>query len=229
MIKGAGRMPESASPSRNCASVIQPFPTASSRRGFENDTVGIPESNDEQIKAENLIPQYGFMGKDYKFRGRIIIGINPAITTVRTDQDRFMMPKLDRFRNHPTQKNYKRAMRAQEESLRHWPAGNPLVEVFEDAGIELSHIAYFNTNPYQFGGGTSGHLYPNSKAGENRKRVAAERWVGPMLRRLRPRLVVAHGIIVERLVSPVAPRHTRVIVFHWRRSNAGFVELLRQA
>jgi hypothetical protein len=112
---------------------------------FENPKASLPFSRDRTIQAEDLIPQIGFIGDDYKFGGLVIVGINPGNGDrhMRSVWDERMMPVLHAFSQRPDDEEaYKRAMAAQLQGFRGWSSTQELRTSLAFLRVPADSVAY---------------------------------------------------------------------------------------
>ena len=202
---------------------------------FENPKASLPFSRDRSIQADDLIPQIGFIGDDYRFGGLVIVGINPGNGDrhMRNVGDERMMPALHAFSQRPDDEEaYKKAMAAQLQGFRGWSSTQELRASLAFLRLPLDAVAYTNANTYRAGKGEAEDVFPNN----SRKHLSAEYWLGPWLRAVQPPgVVVAFGRIVADVIRLADPEIKPVIFSRDRiepkrkQENADFVGRLREA
>jgi len=140
---------------------------------FENPKASLPYSRDRTVQADDLIPQIGFIGQDYKFGGLVIVGINPGNGDrhMRNVSDERMMPALHAFSQRPDDEEaYKKAMEAQLHGFRGWSSTEELRVSLAFLRVSIDAVAYTNANTYRAGKGTAEDVFPNN----SRKNLSAE-------------------------------------------------------
>jgi len=200
---------------------------------FGSADAALPPRTSKVIAGDDLIPQFGFVGRDYESRRILIIGINPGNGPdgSRTLSDDEMMPALHRFVAEPTEVTYEAASLAQAKAFPNWLASKEIGPILEAEGLTTNDVAYANASPYRAGNGEAKDAFPNQR----RIRAAADAWLSPLLRALMPRVVLAHGQVAANvLVHCTFP--TVPIVYNRNRNlrarsaaNAEFVTRLRAA
>jgi len=193
---------------------------------FAPPDADIPAASSETIRADHLVPQFGFVGRSYLHGGVLVLGINPGNgkPNVRSEDDAKMMPRLHAFKNNPNEETYLNAMEAQFEVYPRWQASKEINSKLVEAGIEIEAIAYSNACPYR-GNDPFRHVRTIQRA--------ANAWVAPLVAALRPRVIVAHGKESVTAVLKKAGVQTPAVIFDRERNpiarnakNADFVARL---
>jgi hypothetical protein len=201
---------------------------------FENPKSSLPYSRDRTVQADDLIPQTGFIGHDYKFGGLVIVGINPGNGDrhMRNVSDERMMPALHAFSQRPDDEEaYKKAMEAQLQGFRGWSSTEELRVSLAFLRVPINAVAYTNAITYR-AGKKAEDVFPNN----SRKHLSAEYWLGPWLKAVQPPgVVVALGKIVAEVIRLADPEIKPVIfsrdhiAARRNKENADFVSRLRGA
>jgi uracil-DNA glycosylase len=120
-----------------------------------------------------------------------------------------MMPHLERFAADPTEANFAKAQDAYKQACQTWYIwGRACNELLSAANISIEDVAFSNALPWR----------TKSEARFSRavERATAENYVKPLLLDLQPRILVAVGKKVQRMIADagMAPSVT------WNRARA---------
>jgi hypothetical protein len=90
---------------------------------FGSPNVALPVRTSTVVAADDLIPQFGFVGRCYESRRVLVVGINPGngSNDGRSLSDEEMMPVLHRFIAEPNETTYEVALEAQAKAFPGWP------------------------------------------------------------------------------------------------------------
>ena len=180
---------------------------------FSGLGVDIPCSESDLIHSDDRLPQFGYVGSNYLAKRILFLGINPGNGPRRTRNvgDGFQMPMLERFVSEPTEDNFLRAQKAHHDACQTWFIwGRECNELLTLGGLHMDDIAFSNALPWR----------TKSEAGFARsvERLAAEHYVRPLFDELQPRIVVAVGKKVQRILNDAGSWTASVVV--WNRSRA---------
>ena len=180
---------------------------------FSGLEVDIPVSETDLIHSDDRLPQFGYVGSNYLAKRILFLGINPGNgpRENRNVGDGFQMPMLKRFASEPTEENFLRAQKAHHDACETWFIwGRECNELLTRGRLHMDDIAFSNALPWR----------TKSEAGFARsvERLAAEHYVRPLLDELQPRIVVAVGKKVERMLNDAGPCTAAVVV--WNRARA---------
>lgn len=156
---------------------------------FGDSKADLPIGRTSVLEADDLVPQFGFVGPKYEDLRVLVIGINPAAggtrTGARTPADERMMPALHRFAEEPTERHFESASAAYERECRSWPRiwKRHCEKFVNEEFFDYESIAFVSCLPWRTGSGTA---FSDAVA-----RATARLYIRPLLDELSPRLIIA--------------------------------------
>lgn len=180
---------------------------------FSGHDFDIPVAESQLIGSDDLLPQFGYVGSNYSARRILFLGINPGNgpRSSRNVGDGFQIPMLERFAAEPTVENFQRAQNAYREACQNWFIwGRECNELLALGGLRIDDIAFSNALPWR--------TRSEAAFGRSVERLTAVHYVKPLLDELQPRIVVAVGKKVQRMLSDSGSCTASVVV--WNRARA---------
>jgi hypothetical protein len=180
---------------------------------FDAHRPDIPVAETTQIAADDLLPQFGFVGKRYEKRRVLLLGINPGNGPrgYRNAGDERQMPALEAFAANPTPENFLEAQRAYREVCELWRMwGRECSELLELTGLTIDEAAFTNAIPWRTASTSQFH--------KSVSRNAATLYVQPYLADLRPRILVAVGKKAAEGLEFIDTQAAQIVV--WNRARA---------
>lgn len=180
---------------------------------FSGRDVDIPVAESELIRSDDQLPQFGYVGSKYSAKRILFLGINPGNgpRACRNVGDGFQMPLLERFVAAPTVENFQRAQNAYREACQSWFIwGRECNELLALGGLQIDDIAFSNALPWR--------TASEAAFGRGVERLTAAHYVKPLLDELQPRIVVAVGKKVQRMLSETGSCTASLVV--WNRARA---------
>ena len=180
---------------------------------FSGRDVDIPDAKSPQIHSDDRLPQFGYVGSNYSAKRILFLGINPGNgpRASRNAGDEVQMPMLERFVAEPTVGNFQRAQNAYREACQNWFIwGRECNELLKCGGLQIDDLAFSNALPWR--------TKSEAAFGRSVERLAALHYVQPLLGELRPRIVVAVGKKVQRILNDGGSPTASLVV--WNRSRA---------
>lgn len=149
---------------------------------FGSSDADLPIRKSTFPKSDDFVPQFGFIGSAYEKKRILLLAAQPGNgkDDRREPWDEEMIPRLAAFYEDPTRETWRSAMEAYMWAGHDFPFWQqdcaPLLDAID---ISIEEIAFANSLPWRSGG--------------NRKVAAAAATlvVAPLLRDLRPNIVVA--------------------------------------
>ncbi len=180
---------------------------------FSGLDIDIPVSESQLIHSDDRLPQFGYVGSNYLAKRVLFLGINPGNgpRATRNVGDGIQMPMLERFVAEPTAENFRRAQKAYREACQSWFIwGRECNELLTLGGLQIDDVAFSNALPWR----------TKSEAAFARgvERLTAVHYVGPLLEELQPRIVVAVGKKVHRMLDEAGSCIASLVV--WNRARA---------
>ena len=180
---------------------------------FAHAEEDIPIADSPIIQADDRLPQFGYVGSGYSRSGILLLGINPGNgpRAARNAGDEAVMPYLSSFVEHPTPENFLLAQQAYQRSCQGWLLwGRECNELLAAAGVSMNDIAFSNALPWR----------TKSESGFKVaiERRAAENYLAPLLDDLKPKVLVAVGKKVSRMLGNIGRIDASVVV--WNRERA---------
>lgn len=179
--------------------------------GGENSD--LPTGRSAQIAQDDLIPQFGYVGKDYALSRVLLLGINPGNgpSHKRTPGDELMMESLAGFASEPSPESFRAAHAAYRAACESWPIWTRhCAEILRAGRLTLDQIAYANCLPWR--------TESCSGFSDQVARRAALHHAYPLIAELQPQVVVALGKRVEKILSLGGSPPPDMIV--WNRAQA---------
>jgi len=180
---------------------------------FDAHRLDIPVADAAEIAADDLLPQFGFVGERYDERRVLFLGINPGNGTraQRNAGDARTMPALEAFVKNPSAKNFLVAQQAYRTVCEQWRMwGHECSELLRRTNLSLDEVAFTNALPWRTATTSSFHKSVSQKA--------AMHYVRPYLGSLRPRILVAVGKKANECLGFINGQSARVVV--WNRGRA---------
>ena len=180
---------------------------------FGSVDADLPVALTPEVANDDKLPQFGFVGQRYEQARLLILAINPGNgpRNKRDARDATALPALEQFIEDRSRASFASALRAYQEVCPGWPIWRRHgLRVIDAAGLDLDQVAYANCLPWRTRS-ESGFTDPAA-------RRSIQLYLKPLLRDLRPRLVVALGKRAARVLNLVEPFDSEVVV--WNRSQA---------
>jgi hypothetical protein len=188
---------------------------------FDHGKPDLPQGRSALLQADDLTPQFGFVGAKYQQTRILLIGINPGNgpkNDMRTPRDSRMMPALVTFAHDPTKENFANASVACQTECQHWPLWKRHCSEIIGAGkLSLDDIAYSNCLPWRTESRSNFDLKVALKA--------AQLYALPLIEELKPRLIVALGKRANFILNLAGGQLPRIIV--WNRAQAATATVLQ--
>jgi hypothetical protein len=180
---------------------------------FSHAEEDLPDATSSLIKADDRLPQFGYVGVNYEAKRILLLGINPGNgpRDRRNPGDQKVMPALNNFAKEKSPASFVAAQLAYREACQGWLLwGRECSELLASAGLGMDDVAFSNALPWR----------TKSESGFSRaiERRAAENYVNPLVTELRPRIVVAVGRKVARMLHDAGHFNDEVVV--WNRARA---------
>lgn len=153
---------------------------------FGSPTADLPERKATFPAGDDLVPQFGFVGRNHEKRRILLLSAVPGNgkNDRREPGDELMISSLRAFYEHPTPETYRAASEAYMKAcptFRFWQ--QDCFPILKAVGLTLDDIAFVNSLPWRSSRGT--------KLTTRQREACAARVVGPVLDDLCPRLVIA--------------------------------------
>ena len=181
---------------------------------FGSVDVDLPLQKSPLLRADDLTPQFGYVGPRYAETRVLLLGISPgngAETETRSPADARMMPAVVRFAEMPTRENFIAAQAAYRAECETWPVWRRHCKEVIGAGkLSLDQVAYSNCLPYRTG---SNSAFQDAVAAK-----AAELYARPLIAELQAKLVIALGKRAAEILGLAGPIPAKVIT--WNRTQA---------
>ena len=190
---------------------------------FGSSTTDLPRRRSEALRRDDLIPQFGYVGREYAAARVLLLGINPGNGPIDaaspSSEDQRMMPLLAAFAAEPSVANFMRAQEAQKIASQTWPVWRRhCAPIFGAGGLSFEQIAYSNCLPWRTGS--------ESNFDDEVASRSACLYALPLIEELAPTVVIALGKRVASILRlggrPVEP----LIV--WNRSQAATPPVLQE-
>ena len=184
----------------------------------------LPEGRSIQLRGDDLVPQFGYIGAHYA--GILLLGINPgngAKDNIRSAEDARMMPALHRFAQNPTEQNYAQATQAYKNECQNWHVWrNHCAEVLGAGKLSFDQIAYTNGLPWR--------TESEARFSDEVAAKTAKLYVRPLLEELKPRLIVGMGKTrIPEILAMTGCALPRLILWTRARAATPAVKLERKA
>lgn len=194
------------------------------RVGFFGDPLAdLPSSSSEDIRNDDLTPQFGYVGVRYEEFRVLLLGINPGNgpRDCRSPADKAMMPKLNRFRDEPSGETFQFASTAFAEACRNWPVWRRFCgELFGEDKLSLDQVAYSNCLPWR----TATEARYSDETAER----AVHHYVLPLITELKPKIVIALYRRVARILEMNDRQIEGLITWNGARAPTEAVRLERE-
>jgi hypothetical protein len=180
---------------------------------FSHAVEDMPVAESEQIAADDLLPQFGYVGSRYENRRILLIGINPGNgpRKQRSTGDETAMPALLHFVTQRTPESFQAAQQAYRKVCQGWAVwGRQCDELLSAGGLGMEDIAFTNGLPWR-----TASQAAFSKAVS---RKAAQLYVDPFVRQLQPNVIVAVGKRAAEMLEHAGHLSEAVVV--WNRARA---------
>ena len=190
---------------------------------FGSATADLPQRQSEEFRRDDLIPQFGYVGKEYAGTRVLLLGINPgngpkgAVSRSATDER--MMPVISAFAAGPTAAAFVLAQAAQKLECQTWHVWRRhCAEIFGAGGLSLEQIAYSNCLPWRSGS--------DSNFDDAVAEKAARLYALPLIEELAPAVVIALGKRAAEILQMGGHRIKNLIV--WNRAQAVTAPVLQE-
>lgn len=155
---------------------------------FGTAKTDLPVSQSAEVEADDLTPQFGYVGAKYMDRGILFLGINPGNgpRDARNPGDAAVMPTLYAFCANPTPANFILAQKKYEQVCSGWRLwGVECHDVLQASGLGATDIAFTNALPFR--AGTTAAF--SKEVAKN----AARHYLSLYLLELRPKIILSLG------------------------------------
>ncbi len=214
------RTPATSSPPLGFATAVKALEIG--RAGFlGGERADLPVERVPQIAQDDLVPQFGYVGKDYASSRVLFLGINPGNgpSHKRTRGDDLMMKSLAGFAGNPSPESFRAAQNAYRAACERWPIWTRhCAEILRAGRLTLDQIAYSNCLPWR--------TESCSAFSDDVARRAAIHYAYPLIEELQPQVVVALGKRVEQILCLGGSPPADVIV--WNRAQAATSAVLQE-
>jgi hypothetical protein len=173
----------------------------------------LPTANSPQIAADDLLPQFGYVGTKYTARRILLLGINPGNgpRNKRSEGDQTAMPALHKFATEKTPQTFHAAQIAYRSVCEGWAVwGRQCDEFLRAAGVGMDEVAFTNALPWR--------TASQSAFRKPIARRAADLYVRPVVTELQPRIIVAVGKRSADMLEYAGLMSPSVVV--WNRAQA---------
>lgn len=182
---------------------------------FASATEDIPNSASPQIAADDLLPQFGYVGTRYIESRVLLLGINPGNgpkpRRERSQGDQIAIPALQEFVEKRTPETFLAAQCAYRRVCQGWAIwGRQCDELLRAGGLEMEDVAFTNALPWRTASQSAFSPAIARRAGLN--------YAGPVVRELKPRLIVAVGKKAATILAYAGMLSDAVVV--WNRAQA---------
>lgn len=180
---------------------------------FGSLTADLPAAESPQVAADDLLPQFGYVGSKYSETRVLLLGINPGNGPrgERSPGDKTAMPALHRFATERTPLCFHLAQQAYLSVCEGWAVwGRQCYELLRAGGLSMEDVAFTNALPWRTA----------SKAafGKPIAQRAAELYAQPVVLELQPKIIVAVGKRAAEILEYAGLMSPSVIV--WNRAQA---------
>lgn len=173
----------------------------------------LPVAESAQIAADDLLPQFGYVGKNYGTRRILLLAINPGNgpRRERSAGDRVAMPALFRFATERTPESFEAAQAAYRSVCEGWAVwGRQCQELLDAGGVDTDEIAFTNALPWR--------TKSQSRFAKAVARQAAELYAKSITQELEPRIIIAVGKRAAEILEYANLMSPAVVV--WNRAQA---------
>jgi hypothetical protein len=181
---------------------------------FQDPETDLPNGRSVILRADDLTPQFGFVGSRFAEARVLLLGINPGNgprNDIRTPNDARMMPSIRQFAEDPTEKNFVDASNAYQAECKHWPIWKRHCSEIVGAGkLSIDDIAYSNCLPWR--------TESQSNFDDSVARKAAQLFAAPLIEELKPKVIIALGKRANAILrmADAIPAH----IITWNRAQA---------
>lgn len=182
---------------------------------FGTEDADLPVRASEVLRADDRIPQFGYVGRNYAERRILLLGINPGNGPDgigRTPGDARMLPSLAAFAKAPTPLNFVEACDHYVQECRQWQIWKRhCARILEAGRMEYDEIAFMNCLPWRTASESNFSDYISEKT--------SQLYISPLLEELKPKLIIAMGKsrVPDIIVKSGADKHQIMV---WNRSQA---------
>jgi len=180
---------------------------------FAHPAEDLPAAVSPQVAADDLLPQFGYVGASYQARRILLLGINPGNgpRSERSVGDRTAMPALERFVVEKTPESFSAAQVAYRSVCEGWAVwGRQCYELLRAGGIGMEDVAFTNALPWR--------TASQSAFGKSIARRAASLYTRPVVNELQPKIIVAVGKKSADILEYAGLMSPSVVV--WNRAQA---------
>ena len=180
---------------------------------FGTHSTDLPQRRSAEVSADDLLPQFGYVGDGYIATRVLILGINPGngSDVTRSDSDKFQMLALGKFVRDRTPESFLEAQRAYRQVCQSWPIWRRHCSEVIGAGLlTLDDVAYSNCLPWR--------TASESGFDDDISRRTATLYAYPLIDELAPEVVIAMGKKAAAILALGGRRLSNVIT--WNRAQA---------
>lgn len=193
---------------------------------FPSLSFDLPIRKSTILAADDLIPQFGYVGIDYQPLRVLLLGINPGNgpekAQSRSRGDVQMMPALHRFFELRSSQAFLDAQNAYKGVCQSWAVwGQHCAELLVNNHLSIEQIAYSNCLPWRT---ESQSAFDDSIAER-----AAELYAVPLIEELKPKIIVAVGKKAAKILGYAVIAMPPTVVWNRARSLTESVDKERRA
>jgi hypothetical protein len=191
---------------------------------FRYELEDVPASTSPEVAQNDLLPQFGYVGKHYEQRRVLLLAINPGNgpRQYQNAGDTVVMPFLQQFATERSPEAFMAAQNAYRSVCQGWLIwGRECGAVLQAGNITLDDIAFSNALPWRTG--------KESRFSKYTARCAATVYAGPLIDELQPNVIVAVGKRVAEVLTYSGHMSDSVVVWNRERAPKPHVLLEREA
>jgi hypothetical protein len=180
---------------------------------FEGEDADLPVSRSDLVAADDRLPQFGYVGKNFAKCRVLFLSINPGNgpRDRRDEGDAIALPALKRFVDERTAYSFLAAQQRYNEVCLGWPIwATHCAKLLAAARLTPDDVAYSYCLPWR----TRSEARFRRATGD----AAVRLYAMPLLDELKPRVLVALGKRVARILAAANVSHPRLVV--WNRERA---------
>lgn len=182
---------------------------------FQSQSFDLPKRTSTILAGDDLVPQFGYVGADYRSLRVLLLGINPGNGPKRANDrsqgDKQMMPALHRFSEIRSPESFLEAQSAYKCVCQSWAVwGRHCDELLTNAGLSIDQIAYSNCLPWR--------TASESAFGRSTEKQAARLYAIPLVEELEPRIIIAVGKKAATILGHATITMPSTVV--WNRAQA---------
>ena len=182
---------------------------------FQSQALDLPIRASTLLAADDLIPQFGYVGANFHPLRILLLGINPGNGPVnaksRSPGDIQMMPAHYRFFEVGSPQSFREAQSAYKGVCQSWAVwGRHCAELLTNNHLSIDQIAYSNCLPWR--------TASQSAFDESIAERAAQLYAVPLIEELKPKIIVAVGKKAAKILGYANTAMPPTVV--WNRAQA---------